>query len=412
MTRPNSDVIDWMVEDETLDAELNRLYATVLAPPRRGAMDQAIHARMAAPPPARVRRLQLPRLSRVHLALGAAVIVILGGLGGISHLNAPTTASAQAVLHRAAAVRMPPNEALHLSYAVTVNFPGQAGGKVLPGGTADVWIESDGSGSPVRSSQTLTLAVKNLSSHYIQEGGETYSYNPELRGDNTVAIAPESRIGASWLIPNHMFDGASVAAYLNGQAGPGARLLPQQTVDGHAVDVVQVDGGPNAPALRTTLYFDAQTYLLRGFDAVGTDPSYAMPSWRARLTSEESMPVSSAPADVFKLNAPAARVELPAVVYFTSFDATFQSECHTSLSFKQAIVSGRTPLAVCQETNPSVTESELVDALASAVDSDLQVALNAGQITSAQESAALQDLKAQIAAMVTSSGPPKSGAGG
>jgi hypothetical protein len=46
------------------------------------------------------------------------------------------------------------------------------------------------------------------------------------------------------------------------------------------------------------------------------------------------------------------------------------------------------------------------------VDRDLPIALNAGQITSAQESAALQDLKTQIAAMVTSSGPPKSGAGG
>ena len=121
------------------------------------------------------------------------------------------------------------------------------------------------------------------------------------------------------------------------------------------------------------------------------------------------MPASSAPADVFKLNAPSARVELPAIVYFTSFDEAFQSACHTSLTFKQAIVSGRTPLAICQETNPSVTEGELVDALASAVDNDLPIALNAGQITSAQESAALQDLKTQIGAMVTSSGPPKSG---
>lgn len=406
MTRYDNRSADQPAEvDEAVGETLARLYATTPPPHLRARLDGAILSRMAAPAPTRSRHPRLPGMSRVPLAIVAALVLVLGGLGGISHLNAPATASAQPVLRRAAAVRMPANEVMHLTYAVTVSVPDQDTGKAAPGGTAEVWIASDGSGIPIRSSQTLTLDVKHLSSRYIQEGGETYSYNPELRGDNTIAIAPEGRSDPSWLIPNHMFDGASVAAYLNGQTGSGARLLPRQTMDGHTVDVVQVDGGPDRPALRSTFYFDAQTYLLRGFDAVGIDPSYPMPSWQARLTGETTMPASSAPAGVFTLNEPSASVELPALAYFTSFDATFQSLCHTSLTFKQAVVSGRTPLAVCRETNPSITRDQLVDALVNAVGGELPVALNANQITQTQETAALQELRTQITAMVMSAGP-------
>jgi len=405
MTRDDNRSTDLTAKkDEAILAELDRLYSAHVPPHLRDGVDRTVFSRMAAPTPARNRRLRVPSLSRVPVALVTGLAVVLGGLASISRLSAPTMASAQSVLHRAAAVRMSPNEAMHLTYAVTVSVPGQGTEKALLGGMADVWIESDGNGRPVRSSQMLTLAVKNLSSRYIQEGGETYSYNPELRGDNTIAIAPEARSDPSWLVPNHLFDGASVAAYLNGEAGSGTRLLPQQTLDGHTVDAVRVDGGPNRPALRTTFYFDAQTYLLRGFDAVGIDPSYPMPSWRARLTGEVSLPASAEPAGIFKLNAPTARVELPAPV---SFDGTFRGVCHTSLNFKQAVVSGRTPLAVCGATNPSMTQAELVDALVNAVGSDLPIAMNAGQITPAQESEALQALRTQITAMVTSAGPAR-----
>lgn len=407
MTRYHNRSTDLAVEeDEAVIAELDRLYSAHLPPHLRDAVDRAVVSRMATPPPTRHRHLQLPGVNRAPLALFTALVVVLGGLGSIMHLNTPTTASAQPVLHRAAAVRMLPNEAMHLTYAVTVSVPGQDTGKAAPGGTAKVWIESNGSGTPIRSSQTLTLAVKNLSSRYIQEGEETYSYNPELRGDNTIAIAPEARSDPSWLVPNHMFDGASVAAYLNGHTGPGTRLLPQQVLDGHTVDVVQVDGGSDRPALRTTFYFDAHTYLLRGFDAAGVDPSYPMPSWRARLTSEATMPASAEPAGTFTLNAPTARVELPAPGYFASFDSTFRSMCHSSLTFKQAVVSGRPPLVVCQETNPGVTQARLVDALVDAVGSDLPISEKLHQITPAQESEALQALRSEITIMVTSAGPP------
>jgi hypothetical protein len=299
---------------------------------------------------------------------------------------------------------MAANEVEHLTYAVTVTFPGQDSSKATGAhtGTAEVWIESDGSGTPTVSSQTLTLAVKNIYSRYIQENGETFSYDPELRNDNTILLGSEARIGASWLVPNHMFDGATVARYLNQPSQQqGVRLLPQQTLDGRLVDVVQVDGGPNLPALRTTFYFDAHTYLLRGFDATATDSSYPIPEWRARLASSVSMPSSSTPADAFRLNAPpSATVQLPppdAVSFLTAFEST----CKSSINFKQALASGRTPLAVCRESNPGVTQEVLVNALVAPFRQDLNRAVAEQQISPQQAEKGLQDAQAQMTQLVT-----------
>jgi hypothetical protein len=331
-------------------------------------------------------------------------VLFFGGLAGYSRLSTPTPASAQAVLHHAAAVRMAANEAEHLAFGVTVTFPGQDSGKSAGTrtGSADVWIKSDGSGTPTVSSQTLTLAVKNIDSRYIQESGETYSYDPELRNDNTILLGREARIDPSWLVPNHMFDGATVAQYLN-QPGQqqGVQLLPQQTLDGRLVDVVQVDGGPNRPALRTTFYFDAHTYLLRGFDATAIDPSYPIPEWQARLTDRATMPSASAPAAAFRLNAPAsARVHLPPFDA-TTINAAFEATCKSPTNLKQTLGSGRTPLAACHASNPGVTKAELVNALVAPFRQDLNRALAEQQISPQQAQQGLQDAQAQMAQLVT-----------
>src|SRR5262249_26529649 len=135
-------------------------------------------------------------------------------------------------------------------------------------------------------------------------------YNPEMRGDNTIMLASRTQMRAypSWAVPNEVFDGASVAQSLStlAQDSPQqVRLLPQQTLDGHIVDVVEVDGWVQGPAQRTVFYFDAQSYVLRGFDATSLDPSYPMPSWQARFSAATTMAASAVPPQTFALAAPA-----------------------------------------------------------------------------------------------------------
>jgi len=407
MTRDTNHSSDLLEEaGEPILEVLGRAYTNVPPLALREAMDQTVYARMAVPHPASARRFHLPTLRHRALSVGATLLLVLGGLAGYLHLMSPTPVSAQRVLRRAAAIHLAPNSALHVVYRVTVTFAGQSGDKAagLHSGTADAWIESDAAGNPVLSAQTLTLDVKNIVSRYIQAGAETYSYDPELRNDNTIAMGPETLLDPSWLVPNHMFDGATVARYLNAPSQQqGVQLLPEQTLDGHAVDVVQVDGGPDRPALRTTLYFFARTYLLRGFDAAGIDSSYPIPTWRVRLASETTMPASSVPPHTFTLNAPpAARVDLPAPD-FAGFGTAFEATCHSTLNLKAAIGSGQTPLAACRQTNPGVTEPQLVEALVAPTRHDLEAALAAGQLSAAQESTALRDLQIQIVTLVTTS---------
>jgi hypothetical protein len=385
--------------DEPIIEALTRAYTSSPPSSLREAMDQAVDARMSIPRRAPRRRLLLAVPGRRLLPAFAALLLVAGGLVEYLHVSSPTPVSAQPVLRRAAAVHLPPNSALHLVYRVTVTTAGDAGPHP---GTADVWIRSDAAGHPVASVQTLTLDVKNIVTRYVQAGGETYSYDPELHDDNTIAIGPETPTDPSWLVPNHLFDGAAVAQHLNSPGQQeGVQRLADQTLVGHAVDVVQVDGDPNRPALRTTLYFDARSYLLRGFDASAIDSSYPIPTWQARLAISTTMPASSAPPHTFTLNAPAtARVDLPAPD-FAGFGTAFAATCHGTLNLKAALGSGSTPLAACRQTNPGVTEAQLVEALVAPTRHDFEAALAAGQISPAQEATALQDLRTEVTTLVT-----------
>src|SRR5436305_897033 len=144
-----------------------------------------------------------------------------------------------------------------------------------------------------------------MNSRYVQVGPQVYAYNPEMRGDNTIMLAPEARAHPSWLVPNDVFDAAGVTQELSTlatQSPQRVQLLPQQTLDGHTVAVIEVDGWTDRPAQRTTFYFDAQSYVLRGFDAVSRDPSYPTPSWQVRLSSYATMPAAAVPLRTFTLN--------------------------------------------------------------------------------------------------------------
>jgi hypothetical protein len=159
---------------------------------------------------------------------------------------------------------------------------------------------------------------------------------------------------------------------------------------------VQVDGWPDA-ASRTTLYFDADTHLLRGVDSRGTDPSYG--SLQVRLSEQTSGPRDSAPADAFALDAPAsAQVQPPP----PAMDDV-ASRCGSQL--KQQLAAGQSLLDICRATNPALTENALINALIGSAPQDLAAAVAAQAITRGQADAALQAQRSQIVAMLTSRNP-------
>ncbi|HVC80382.1 MAG TPA: hypothetical protein VNL35_07785 [Chloroflexota bacterium] len=135
-------------------------------------------------------------------------------------------------------------------------------------------------------------------------------------------------------MPNDVFNEGDVAQTLStlSQASPGSvRLLPQQTLDGFAVNVVEVDGWTNRPAQRTIFYFDAQTSVLRGFDASSLDPSYPIPLWQVRLSSSQTMAAAAVPPGAFALGAPASATIHPLDLggpAFASVASTMTATCH------------------------------------------------------------------------------------
>jgi hypothetical protein len=333
------------------------------------------------------------------LALGAFVLVMtfpFGGGGG---------ASAEALLRRAAAITFEPDQARHLVYQVTMTLPSH-----VATGTGEIWIATDAAGKPVEATETLRLAKTATGPQLVVERDQqtalgTYSYD----GTHNTIVVP-SRNDPSWTarntstlpLPVYLFDGATVARRVADLAAQGAahvQLLPQRTIDGVTVDAVQVAGWPNGASITATLYFDAGTHLLRGFDSHGTDPSYASPVWRVRLSQQTSGPRATAPANSLALDAPAsARVDPPPPA-----GAALPQLCGRQP--KLLLASGRTVLDVCQTKHPGLTEDALVNALVGSAQQDLAAAVKADAITPTQADAALRAQRAQIIAMLTSNRP-------
>jgi hypothetical protein len=388
----------------------------------------------------------LPPVRRRRVSLAMACAVVLSGVLGYLRLNGPTPVSAQTVLSRAAAaMRLAPNQAAHLIYQVAVTPPASGGvSPSAPAGpafsSADVWIQTDGSGAPTLSSQTLTLPdlrkglgdvardkAARLSpteagaailarppDRYIQIGARIYGYE---RGNNAIVIPGTHDQHPGWLIPNEALDGATVAQELSALAQhtpQQVQLLPQQTLNGVTVDVLQVTGWADAPAMRTTFYFDARSFVLRGFDAASRDPSYPTASWQVWLRSYATLAAAAVPAHTFSLNAPAdARIEAPRLDPAV-FVSAFAGECHGTGDVNQLEqilqAKAQSLLAACLSTAPTVSGPDLVAALIAPFKAALGDAVTASQITAVQGSAALAAQQQWLAAFVTTPGgiqPPQ-----
>jgi hypothetical protein len=233
----------------------------------------------------------------------------------------------------------------------------------------------------------------------------TYTYD----GTHNTVVIP-SRNDPSWSsrstptlpLPIYLFDGATVAQRVADLAAEGAahvQLLSERMIDGVTVDAVQVDGWPNGASIASTLYFDAVTHVLRGFDSHGTDPSYDSPVWRVRLAVQTSTPRATAPGDAFPLDAPAsAQVDPPPPAA-----GALPRLCGRQP--KPLLASGETLLNACRVKHLQLTEDALLNALIGTAAQDLASAVKAGAITSSQADAALKAQRAQIVQMLTSPRP-------
>jgi hypothetical protein len=295
---------------------------------------------------------------------------------------------------------------------------------------ADIWVQVPANGASTMSSQTLsdpeaamspgqmakdtagqsapTGTSAHMLAHHLQIGQQVYGY---IGSSNWIVIPGSHDQHPGWMIPNAALDGAGVAQELSviAQRSPQqVQLLPEQTLGGIEVDVLEVDGWADAPAMRTIFYFDGHSFLLRGFDAESISPSYPTPSWQVRLTSYTTMAAAAAPDNVFMLNAPAdARVEPPRFD-LAEFAPSFQSTCHSSLGVAQLAhilqAKQQTLLAACRSTAPTASSDDLVGAGIAQYKVTLANAAATIQITPAQVTTALATQQHWLATLIGTPG--------
>jgi hypothetical protein len=329
-------------------------------------------------------------------AAATLAAVLIGADGGLS--GSPS-ASAAGVLNAAAAAGPGPGQVEHLLYAFTVRDPAaataEAAGpnpKASNAGTVSVWVAGD---RPSRTSQTIDIAKAPggpdaLFARTVQVDGSTFSYDPS---HEALALPSELDAAPSLVLPNEAYDGASIALSLKRLAAQGSRVveLPPRTLEGAPVDVIQADGVLGRPALRLTMYFDAHTSLLRGFDAASFDPAYAAPAWTVRLREASAISAQAAPADAFSLDLPAGTSH----VAFRPDKQALLGSCTGGTKRP-----GASLLATCQTARPSLTASQLASELAQPIVGELHAAVADGVIDQNQAGVAQRGLEAQIQGIV------------
>ncbi|HZS88920.1 MAG TPA: hypothetical protein VFE42_15710 [Chloroflexota bacterium] len=432
-----------------LDSMCRIATAATVSPRRDTAIRQALHARalerLLSTRADRGRRsaaglrawlrdreaiLRRPGSLGLRAALTGAILLTVGGVAGYLQLGSPAAVSAQTVLNRAAAaMRLAPNQAAHLTYNMAVTPSTDQGSaaahdkagsalqstqKLQNSLSADVWVQADANGDPTMSAQTLTPGrpgLRGIGDRYIQIGQRVYAYDSSHNAILVTAGPGMQDFHPSWVVPNDALDGAGLTQELSAlaQRSPQqVQLLPRQTLDGTTVDVIQINGWSDRPAQRTTFYFDAQSFLLRGFDAASFDSSYPTPSWQVRLTGYNTVAGSAVPANTFTLNAPAdARIVAPAPDL-----SAFSTVCHSSADAKQVLAGTQSLLAACRATAPAVSEDDLVAALISPYKTALDSAVADGQITQAQAAHSFAAQQQWLDSFVTAPGGSAQGQSG
>jgi hypothetical protein len=353
-------------------------------------------------------------------------------LTGSTPLAGPPAASAATVLRAAAASGLAPGDVGHYVYSFSVQVPGSgpasaAGGgssnplhggevkspqgsgaatgegcKAAGTGTVDVWVAG---GDPARSAQSVTLAKacdapETLLGRFVQVGAASYGYDAT---HDALTLPSEPNAAPAIVLPNEAYDGASLAQSLEQLAARGSRVvaLAPQTLEGTPVNVIQADGVLDRPALRVTLYLDAHTNALRGFDAASIDPAYPAPSWQVRLQSASTMAAASAPGGTFSLQSAAEAVHRVAL---RPDKLALPPACRGSKPTSKA----GSLLAACQASDPGLTAQQLASALSQPSVQQLRQSVADGVLSAGEADAAQAQLEAELVRAVTVVGLPAS----
>jgi hypothetical protein len=257
------------------------------------------------------------------ISIAAAVALALGGSAAyLLRVQAPTPVSAQTVLrHAAATLNLDgPDQVLHdVSMVHTASAPGiSAGvsGLTDPDVVVNRWTQRDAHGMVLRDDILFTNPADVLLQHTVQNGQTLQLYNAQSRTTvimtMTQAAPPQQQV-----IPDP-FDPASLRQFvLDAQrgVGRGVHLLPQQTLDGAAVYVVQVvhtlpvdpraDAAKTTHQFTTTLYVRADTYAIRKLEIASDNAKGEfLSSSTAQIMQHEVIPLTDVPAQTFSLRAP------------------------------------------------------------------------------------------------------------
>jgi hypothetical protein len=148
-----------------------------------------------------------------------------------------------------------------------------------------------------------------------------------------------------------------------------------------------------------TFYFDAQTYVLRGAEGGHQ---------RIWLPSNETHTAADVPAAAFAFNPPAGAAVakgVPAADFANGFRVSqreLASACHLTLDTLDAAAGAdKTPLAACQQGDPTMTAGNLVDAILSPYQAKLNAGVGVGNIKAVDASQNLANLRTKLSQWAT-----------
>jgi len=298
---------------------------------RRALTMRALEAHRCAAAGARGRGPS-PRMRVASLA--SAALLALAGLGAYSHLHPPTPVSAAQILRRAARAMAPSAGGDLLRQVLAFDGSG-ANANASRHWTAMEWARFAADGRIDRLDSTIAVdgrvehrEVLNDTDYWAYMGAGFKPNGPVAYVYPAAALRPARGSGGIvWPLQlmTEPRDLGALGGLLLSAATTAAettyetRLLPQQTVDGHRVDVVQVAhrwpvaiGGVSVPASRdgattetATFYIDAASHMLRGVDERDQDARGATVATGAlRVVAYAVVPAAEAPAGLFSYTPP------------------------------------------------------------------------------------------------------------
>ncbi len=291
------------------------------------AMARTLHAQLTAP--ARQHRPGVKMRRRVASVV-AAFALALAGLVTYLRWPAPTPVSAQSILRHTVAAfsASDPSQATHDVLAVHTSWtPGTTTGgftaaDLTPDTTYDAWVHRDASGAIAREDIRATDVRGTTLLRAVQDGRTLTVYDAKT-GTTQITTPDAAAQPHNALFPDPL-DADSLRQFvLAAQQGTDqeAHVLPQQTIDGATVDVVQVTrmqlldargtGVPTPHRYTATLYVDAATYILRKLEMEIDNPAGAVvASGVVQDLRHEVVFLSDVPAKVFLSSDVSAKIFL------------------------------------------------------------------------------------------------------